>query len=59
MIGAIIDHAGLEGEDVRNVRMLERFSFVEVPAASALDVVEKVGSRDVRGVRLRLEVART
>ena len=59
VIGAIVDHSGLEGEDVRNVRMLERFSFVEVPAASAREVVEKVGEQDVRGVKLRLEVART
>jgi ATP-dependent RNA helicase DeaD len=58
LIGAIVDHSHLDGEDVRNVRMLERFSVVEVPAARADEVVERVGGSEVRGVPLRLEVAR-
>jgi len=59
VVGAIVDNSHLEGEDVRNVRLLERFSLVEVPAARAQEVVDKVTDSDVRGVRLRLEVART
>ena len=59
VIGAIVDHSHLEGEDIRNVRVLERFSFAEVPAERASDVVAKVSGNDVRGVKLRLEVART
>ncbi len=31
VIGAIVDHSHLEGEDISNVRLLDRFSFVEVP----------------------------
>ena len=58
VISAIVDHSELEGEDVRNVRLLERFSLVEVPAARADEVVERVHERDVRGVRLRVEVAK-
>jgi len=41
------------------VRVLERFSFAEVPAERAGEVVAKVSGNDVRGIRLRLEVART
>ena len=58
LIGAIVTHSHLDGEDVRNVRVLERFSFVEVPAARAGEVVEKVTGNEVRGVKLRLEVAK-
>ena len=58
VIGAIVDNCQLDGEDVRNVRVLERFSFVEVPAERASEVVEKVNGNDVRGVALRLEVAK-
>ena len=58
VIGAIVDHSRLEGEDVQNVRVLERFSLVDVPADRAGEVVETVRDSDVRGVRLRLEVAR-
>ena len=58
LVEAIVDHSHLDGEDVRNVRVLERFSFVEVPADRASEVVEKVNGNDVRGVTLRLEVAK-
>jgi len=58
VVGAIVDHSHLDGEDVRNVRVLERFSFLEVPAAKAGEVVDKVSGNEVRGVTLRLEVAK-
>ena len=58
VVGAIVDGSHLDGEDVRNVRVLERFSFVEVPADRAQEVVEKVTGNEVRGVSLRLEVAK-
>jgi ATP-dependent RNA helicase DeaD len=58
LVGAIVDNCHLDGEDVRNVRVLERFSFVEVPADRASEVVEKVNGNEVRGVALRLEVAK-
>ncbi|MEX2195174.1 MAG: DEAD/DEAH box helicase [Thermoleophilaceae bacterium] len=58
IVGAIVDHSHLEGEDVANVRVLDRFSIVEVPAARAGEVVEKVSGQNVRGVELRLEVSK-
>ncbi len=58
VIGAIVNNSPLEGEDVRNVRVLERFTLVEVPADRAIEVVDAVSDIDVRGVKLRLEVAR-
>jgi ATP-dependent RNA helicase DeaD len=58
VVGAIVDHSHLDGEDIRNVRVLERFSFAEVPADRAQEVVEKVSGNDVRGKSLRLEVTR-
>src|SRR3954468_2873702 len=58
VIGAIVDNSHLEGEDIRNVRVLERFSFVEVPAKRADEVIDKVSGSAVRGTKLRLEVAK-
>jgi ATP-dependent RNA helicase DeaD len=49
---------GLDGEAVRNIRLLERFAFVEVPAGEAERVVKLVSGTEVRGQRLRLEPAR-
>ena len=50
IIHAITSATGLDGEAVRNVRVLERFAFVEVPAADADRVLTEVSE-------LRLEPA--
>jgi ATP-dependent RNA helicase DeaD len=57
IIHAITAATGLDGESVRNVRMLEHFAFLEVPASEADRVVEKVTGSEVRGHRLRVEAA--
>jgi ATP-dependent RNA helicase DeaD len=56
VVGAVVDNTHLENDDVRNVRVLERFSFVEVPAARAEEVAIKVSGQRVRGEELRVEV---
>src|SRR5829696_1387036 len=58
IVRAIVDNTRLENDDVRNVRVLERFSFVEVPEERAGQVVESVSGKQVRGVELRLEVTK-
>jgi ATP-dependent RNA helicase DeaD len=58
LVHAVTAAAGLDGEAVRNVRVLERFAFLEVPADEANRVVEAVDGTEVRGVRLRLEPAK-
>ena len=55
VVGAVVDHTHLENADVRHVRVLERFSFVEVPKERAGEVVDKVSGQRVRGTELRLE----
>jgi ATP-dependent RNA helicase DeaD len=44
IIHAITSATGLDGEAVRNVRVLERFAFVEVPAGEADRVVSEVSA---------------
>ncbi len=58
LVHAITVQAGLKGEAVRDVRVLERFALLSVPQADAERVVEKVTGADVRGHRLRLSLAR-
>ena len=57
IIHAITSATSLDGESVRNVRMLERFAFVEVPRGEAERVVAQTRGTEVRGHALRLEVA--
>jgi ATP-dependent RNA helicase DeaD len=58
IIHAITAATGLDGEAVRNVRVLERFAFVEVPEREAERVVAQVSGRRVSGQELRVEPAR-
>jgi ATP-dependent RNA helicase DeaD len=52
-----ITATGLDGEAVRNVRLLERFAFAEVPRSEADQVVERASGTKVRGHELRFELA--
>jgi ATP-dependent RNA helicase DeaD len=58
VVSAVVDHTHLENDDVRNVKVLERFAFVDVPADRAKQVAETVSGNRVRGVDLRMEVAK-
>jgi len=58
IVGAVVDNTHLENDDVRNVRVLERFSFVEVPSARAQEVAIKVDGTRVRGTELPVEVTK-
>jgi ATP-dependent RNA helicase DeaD len=58
IIHAITAATGVDGEAIRNVRMLERFALVEVPERDAQRVIDGVSGTEVRGHTLRLEPAR-
>src|SRR5437588_289649 len=49
IIHAITAATGLDGEAVRNVRMLEHFTFLEVPAKEAERVVSSVSGTELNG----------
>ena len=52
---AAVHGAGVEGEAIRNVRLLERFALLEVPEGDAERVVEAVNAAGA----VRLEAARS
>jgi ATP-dependent RNA helicase DeaD len=55
IVGAVTSATGLDGEALRDVSVLERFSFLSVPADEADRVVAALEGREVRGVALRAE----
>jgi ATP-dependent RNA helicase DeaD len=55
IVSAVTSSAGLEGEAVRDVLLLERFSFVSVPAADAERVLGSLQGRRVRNRELSAE----
>ena len=58
IVSAVVDNTHLENDDVRNVKVLERFSFVEVPADRADDVAQTVSGKKARGAELQVEVTK-
>jgi len=58
VVSAVVDYTHLENDDVRNVKVLERFAFVDVPAERAAQVAEAVSGNQVRGVEFRMEVTK-
>jgi ATP-dependent RNA helicase DeaD len=55
IVGAVTSATGLDGEAVRDVLVLERFSFLSVPASEADRVRESLDGRKLRGRALSLE----
>jgi ATP-dependent RNA helicase DeaD len=56
VVSVVVDNTHLENDDVRNVKVLERFAFVEVPAERAGQVADAISGNEVRGTTLRAEV---
>jgi ATP-dependent RNA helicase DeaD len=59
LVHAVTGAAGIDGEAVRDVRVLERFSFLSVPRSEAERVVDAVNGARVDGATLRVEIARS
>jgi ATP-dependent RNA helicase DeaD len=59
LVHAICGAAGVDGEAVRDVRVLEHFSLVSVPRSEADRIVAAVDGTAVNGATLRVELARS
>jgi ATP-dependent RNA helicase DeaD len=55
IVGAVTSSAGLDGEAVRDVLVLDRYSFLSVPASETDRVIEALHGKRVRGRELSLE----
>jgi ATP-dependent RNA helicase DeaD len=58
LVHAVTEETGLDGEAVRDVRVLERFAILSVPADELGRVIERVDRTRIRGFEVRLEAAR-
>jgi ATP-dependent RNA helicase DeaD len=58
IVSAVTHAAALDGEAVRDVKVLERFSFLSVPASDADRVVEAIADTRVKGHALTAERAK-
>jgi ATP-dependent RNA helicase DeaD len=58
IVGAVTSSTGLDGEAVRDVMVLDRFSFLSVPAADAERVIDALDGHAMHGQALSLERVR-
>ncbi|HTN25030.1 MAG TPA: DEAD/DEAH box helicase [Solirubrobacteraceae bacterium] len=58
LVGAVTKAASVDGESVRNVKVLEHFAFLSVPASDAERIAIAVDGERVRGRRIRVEPAK-
>jgi ATP-dependent RNA helicase DeaD len=55
IVAAVTSSAGLDGEAVRDVLVLDRFSFLSVPEAEAERVIEAIDGKLLGGHSMSLE----
>ena len=58
LVAAVTRAAAVDGEAVRNVKVLEHFAFLSVPAQDAERIAAAVDGERVRGRRIRVEPAK-
>ncbi len=58
IVGAIANEAGLSGNAIGTIDIMERSTFVEVPEASAAHVMEALSRATLRGKRIHVDIAR-
>jgi ATP-dependent RNA helicase DeaD len=58
LVHAVTEKAQLDGEAVRDVRLLQRFAMFSVPADQVERVISEVSGTEVKGHRLEIEPAR-
>ena len=56
VVFAVTSSTGLDGEAVRDVLVLDRFSFLSVPAGEAERVIESLDGQELRGRKLSLQL---
>jgi ATP-dependent RNA helicase DeaD len=59
IVHAVTEETGLDGEAVRDVRVLERFAILSVPEDELQRVLDEVDGTRIKGIELRLEAARS
>jgi ATP-dependent RNA helicase DeaD len=57
-VGAIAGETGLGGDVVGNIKILESFSFVEIPSEHAENVINALSSSNIRGKSVFVEPAK-
>jgi ATP-dependent RNA helicase DeaD len=58
LVGAIANEAGIAGDDIGDIDLYDTFSFVEVPAGMAQQVLNALKTASIRGHAPQATIAR-
>jgi len=58
LVGAIAGESGIPGKVIGDIRILESFSFVDVPEKFAIKVLDSMQHAEIRGKKINVEVAK-
>lgn len=57
IVGAIAGETGVAGKLIGEIEIYDKFSFVEVPQEHAEQIMKKMGKSNIKGNRVKMEVA--
>jgi ATP-dependent RNA helicase DeaD len=57
-VGAIAGEAGINGNLIGDIKILDAFSFVEIPREYAIDVIKALHSSNIKGKKVSVELAK-
>jgi ATP-dependent RNA helicase DeaD len=57
-VGAITGETGINGSLIGNIKILEAFSFVEVPQEYAVDIISALHSSNIKGKKVSVKLAK-
>jgi ATP-dependent RNA helicase DeaD len=57
-VGAITGETGINGNLIGNIKILDAFSFVEVPREYTIDVINALHSSNIKGKKVSVELAK-
>lgn len=57
ILGSITSNVPISGSDVGKINVLDKFSFVEVPAKYASDILEHMNGKQIKGKSVMIELA--
>lgn len=57
IVGSVTANAGISGDNIGKVNVLDKFSFVEVPSDFAQNIILKMSGKQIKGKDVNIEIA--
>ena len=58
IIGSFLANTAISSDDIGKIRIKDRFSFADVPAAYAVEIIESMKNKQIKGKDVKIEIAK-